>query len=139
MRRGLAVIFAALAGLVLVAVVAQFFLAGAGLFGAVSGYQSHEIVGMLIATASIVLLLLAIFGRFGRAFIIHAAALLVLLLVQIALIESDQPWLEALHPVNALLILGASAQLAQRAWARVRLPGPAAASVAERVLRERGF
>lgn len=138
MRGILSAVFAAISGLVVIAVVAEFFLAGAGLFGAITGYQPHIIVGMSVATAAIVLLLLAIVGRLGRSLVIHSAALLVLMLIQIALIEIDKPWIEALHPLNALLILGASVQLAMRSGLLGRRNRAAGRGVDERAELERG-
>lgn len=113
MRGIVSTVYAALAGLVLVAVVAQFFLAGVGVFGALS-YQPHIIDGMLVAAASVVLLLLALLGGLGRPLVLFSALLVILMVVQIALIESGSAWLEALHPLNALAILGVSVHLAMR-------------------------
>ena len=104
------------AGLALVAmaaIVLQFFLAGIGIFGAAS-IQAHRITGYLITLAAVLLLVFALIGQLGRPRIMFSAILLVLLVVQIALIESNQPWIEALHSLNALAILGVTAQLAMR-------------------------
>lgn len=109
-----------LAWITLAAVVAQFFLAGLGVFGAES-FAPHKALGNTIGAASLILLLLALAGRLGRARIGLSAALFGLMIVQMLLVSSlvsSQPWVEALHPVNALLILGASAQLARRGFAR---------------------
>jgi hypothetical protein len=112
-------VHAGLALVAMAAIVLQFFLAGVGIFGAGS-IQAHRISGYIITLAAVLLLVFALGGRLGRPRIIFSALLLVLLVVQIALIESNQPWIEALHPLNALAILGVTAQLAMRGRGAVR-------------------
>ena len=102
-----------LALVAMAAIVLQFFLAGIGIFGAAS-IQAHRITGYFITLAAVLLLAFALIGQLGRPRIMFSAILIVLLVVQIALIESKQPWIEALHPLNALAILGVTAQLAMR-------------------------
>ena len=102
-----------LALVAMAASVLQFFLAGIGIFGAAS-IQAHRITGYCITLAAVLLLVFALIGQLGRPRIMFSAILVALLVVQIALIESKQPWIEALHPLNALAILGVAAQLAMR-------------------------
>jgi hypothetical protein len=113
MNVGLVRLHAGLALVVMAAIVLQFFLAGVGIFGAGS-IEAHRVLGYVITLAALLLLVVALIGRIGRQRIIFSAVLLVLLVVQIALIESKQPWIEALHPLNALAILGVTAQIAMR-------------------------
>ncbi len=115
MNNVFAKIHGALSILTLVAVILQFFLAGLGVFGA-EPYDAHTTNGYLIAVSALLLLLLALVGRLGRERTGTSAGLLVLIFIQIALIESKKPWVEALHPLVALLILGASFRLAMRGW-----------------------
>lgn len=117
---------AGLAWVTLVAVIAQFLLAGIGIFDAGS-FQAHRIVGYLIGLAAVLLLPLALAGRLGQARIGLSAVLLALVILQIALVTSGQPWIEALHPVNALAVLGVSANLARLGAAPARRPGRATA------------
>jgi hypothetical protein len=112
-------VHAALALIVMAAIVVQFFLAGVGIFGAGS-IQAHRVVGYIITLAAVLLLMFALGGRLGRQRVMFSAILLVLLVVQIALIESNQPWIEALHPLNALAILGVAAQIAMRGRGNLR-------------------
>ncbi|MGA7671089.1 MAG: DUF6220 domain-containing protein [Nitrolancea sp.] len=104
---------AGLSVLTLLAVILQFFLAGLGVFGA-EPYDAHETNGYLIAVSALLLLILGLIGRLNRERLGTSAGLLVLMILQIALIESKKPWIEAFHPLVALLILGASFQLALR-------------------------
>jgi len=99
-----------LGGITMLLIVLQFFLAGVGIFGA-GDIDMHRTVGYLITVRAALLLLLALAGMLGRQRTLFSALLLVLLIVQIALIESDEPWVMAFHPLNGLLILGAGSQM----------------------------
>jgi hypothetical protein len=94
------------------AVVAQFFFAGLGIFGA-SSFAAHQLTGVLIVGAALVLLLLALAGRMGAMRIGLAAGLLVLTVVQPLLVHGPS-LLAALHPVNALAILFITLALARQ-------------------------
>jgi hypothetical protein len=111
MRKIVSGIFAALSWVVVVAVVAQFFFAGLGLFGA-SDLQAHRTTGSLLIPASLVLLLLALVGRLGIRRIGLSGLLFVLTIVQSLLVRGPS-LVAALHPVNALAILGVSVALAR--------------------------
>ena len=113
MSNVVAKIHAGLSILTLVAVILQFFLAGLGLFGA-EPYDAHKTNGYLIALSALLLLILSLIGRLDRACVGASAGLFLLMILQIALIESKKPWIEAFHPLVALLVLGASFQLAMR-------------------------
>ena len=111
MRKIVSALHGGLAWIVVAAVVAQFFFAGLGIFGAAS-YQAHRITGTLIGVAALVLLLLALGGWLGKARIGFSALLLVLTIIQMLLVRGPA-LLAALHPVNALLILGVAVNLAR--------------------------
>ncbi len=107
MRAGATTAYYGLALLIAAGVVVQVFLAGLGIFGAES-FDAHVGFGWMLHTAAIVVFLLALLGpRTGRA-IGMSLALLVLLTVQVMLVgaRDDAPYLAALHPVLALLVLG---------------------------------
>jgi hypothetical protein len=99
--------------LIALGVVVQFFLAGAGAFGATS-FEPHRALGTILiglAALAVVTALLA------RTFIRHSVVLLGLLIVQAALgvLGADtQAWFGALHAVNALAVLAAAGTLARR-------------------------
>ena len=119
MRIIISKIHAGLSFLTLAALVAQFFLAGLGIFGA-EPCDAHRINGYLIELGAL-LLALGLIGQLGRARIEMSAVLIALM---IALIEAGQPWIEALHPVVVLPIMGVSFQLApwgQAAFAAERI------------------
>ncbi len=106
-------VHAGLAFLTLAAVATQFFLAGLGVFGAES-FAAHRVTGYLIGLSALLLLAIALISRLERTRTTMSAILVGLMIVQIALIESSQPWIEAIHPLLALPILGVSFQLALR-------------------------
>lgn len=118
MQRFVSTLHAALSLLTLAAVIAQFFLAGLGVFGA-EPFNAHRINGYLIGLAAVLLLVLSMIGRLHRGRVVMSAVFVALMVVQIALIESGLPWIEALHPVVALPIMGVSFQLAMRGRAAV--------------------
>ena len=100
-------IYVGLMGLVLLSLLAQFFLAGLGAFGSDAGFDPHEQVGFISHTVAVLLLVLAALGRIGWRLGLITLAWYVLFTVQIMLpgISDDSPEVAALHPVNALVIL----------------------------------
>jgi hypothetical protein len=107
MRDRVTTVYGVLALLWAAAVVLQVFFAGLGIFGA-SSYKTHTDFGGILHGFTALLLVLAIVGpRTGRD-IGMAAALVILVTVQIGLVgaRDDAPGLAALHPVLALLALG---------------------------------
>jgi hypothetical protein len=108
-----------LAGLFVAGSVAQFFLAGLGVFGTGAAFGVHATVGAVLALASVVLLALAgvltLSGSLARRSAGLAALLAVLMVVQYSLVElfsEAVPALAALHPINGLLVLGVALSLA---------------------------
>ena len=97
----LGIVVVALAG-----VVTQFYLAGRGVFGAAS-YDAHETVGHILEPVALILIIatVAIPATRNKGDIIQAVAFLVLVIVQTVLAEAGAS-VAALHPVNALIILG---------------------------------
>ncbi len=112
MKRAVSTLHVCLAWVVLAAVVAQFFFAGLGIFGA-AGFDMHKMTGYLIEAAALLLLLLALIGGLGRVRIGLAALLLVLTVVQ-SLLPSAASLIAALHPVNAAAILVVAGMIARR-------------------------
>ena len=107
MRSGATTAFYALGLLIALGVVVQVFLAGLGIFGAES-FEAHESFGFILYTAAIVVFLLALIGpRTGRT-IGLGFGLLALMTIQIFFVDAreDAPYVAALHPVFALLVLG---------------------------------
>src|SRR5262249_9194533 len=100
LHRGLA--WVAIAGFAV-----QFYLVGAALFG-LTTFQLHRMVGYLLVPLVALLLILALGGLLGRRAIGLSVLLLVLVAVQAVLpsLRASVPSLAALHPVNALALIG---------------------------------
>ena len=101
------------ARLIAAAVVAQFFLAGAGAFGATS-FAPHKALGWLLLILAAVEMLLALLGR---TLIRHSGALVLVTVVQVAvgvLGADTSAWFGALHTVNAIAVIAAAGTLARR-------------------------
>ena len=115
---------AVVASLTAALVVAQFFLAGAGAFGATS-FDAHRTVGSLAVLVALVGLVIALLTR---RLLAHTAAVFGLLVLQAVLgtIGSDEPWIGALHGLNAVAVMATAGSLAGANWAAVR--GRAAAA-----------
>jgi hypothetical protein len=106
------------ASLTALMVVSQFFFAGAGAFGATS-FDAHRTIGSLAILVALVGLVLALLTRRHRG---HSAALVGLLVLQALLGDfgGDEPWVGAVHGLNAIAVMGAAGTLAQANWAPVR-------------------
>ena len=102
-HRGLGFLFLGLALL-------QFFLAGLGVFGD-DGYDPHLAVGSALTLISLILVILAAIGR--REALVQSAVLLLLMIIQTVLAHIEVTVLNALHPVNGLLILFVAHQTAR--------------------------
>lgn len=103
-----------LASLLGACVVAQVFFAGLALFVDPLYWRPHRGLGHLLVPAALALLAVAAVGRQPPRVRWLAAALVVLLVAQGAL-ASIRGLAGALHPVNALLILGVVVALATEA------------------------
>src|SRR6266545_1019689 len=97
-----------MAGLVL-----QFYLAGAPIFGVRLSFEPHRILGFALIIVAILFLVLALVGRLGRKLIGFSTLLVFLTIVQAILpsLRGIAPWIAALHPVNALALIGVSAMI----------------------------
>jgi uncharacterized membrane protein len=117
MHRGLVLIF-------LAALLVQFYLAGAPIFG-VTSYAPHRVLGSAILVAAILLPVLALIGRLGRQQIQLSSVLLVLSIIQAFLpsLRGTVSWIAALHAVNALAIVGVSFRLRRQGRVEVLRAG----------------
>lgn len=112
MQRTIARIHPILARIFLAGLLLQFYLAGVPLFGAGS-FQPHRMLGDALAVLSILFPILALVGRLGRKSVGLSILLVVLIIVQIMLpsLRGSVSWVAALHPVNALALMGVSAMI----------------------------
>ncbi|HEX2622228.1 MAG TPA: DUF6220 domain-containing protein [Phototrophicaceae bacterium] len=112
MQRTIAQIHPILARLFLAGLLLQFYLAGAGLFG-VGTFQPHRMLGDALTVLSFLFLILAVVGRLGRKLIGLSILLALLTIVQVMLpsLRGSVSWIAALHPVNALALMGVSTMI----------------------------
>jgi hypothetical protein len=106
-----------LAWLVVAGLIAEFYLAGAALFGVTPSFAPHRTLGGVLAIAIVLLLVLTLIARPGRRLLGLTALLAGLTIVQAAL-PSLQPVvsaLAALHVVNAAVLLGLAGSIARMA------------------------
>lgn len=122
-------------GILFVGVLVQIAFAGYGAFYAadkvenatidedtfMDGFGLHAGLGYLLLLGGLLLLVLALLGRVGKRKVWHSAAIFGLLILQMLLawFGFEVPAIfGALHPVNALLIVGAVGSLAAMEWKR---------------------
>jgi hypothetical protein len=105
----------ALAALTMALIATQFFLAGAGAFGATS-FDAHKAVGS--ALVLVVLLALGV-SALARRHIAHAAILVGVTILQLVLgtLGEDTPWIGAFHGLNALVVMGVGGTFARKVFA----------------------
>ena len=118
--------------IIALAVVVQIGLAGYGAFYAAdkvsdasinedtfeTGFGAHIGLGYLIFLLTIVAVILALLARPGKRTVLMTVGALALVFLQIVLasIGESVPAVGALHPINALLILGLTGSLAGSQW-----------------------
>ena len=107
------VLFYGLTVLFLLGVVVQFFLAGLYVFGGTS-IETHRVLGLILALAALILIILALVARLPRKTVLLTVLLLGLSILQSVLANIDINEVEALHPVNALVIAFVAYALMQR-------------------------
>jgi hypothetical protein len=110
MQRITAQIHPILARIFLAGLLLQFYLAGTALFGAGS-FQPHRMLGDALTLLAVLFPVLALVGRLGRRLVGLSFLLLLLTVVQMMLpsLRGSVSWIAALHPVNALALMGVSA------------------------------
>ena len=112
MQRTISQIHQWLARIFLAGLLLQFYLASTAIFGAGS-FQPHRILGAALTMIVFLFPVLALAGRLGRQRIVLSILLVVLTIVQMMLpsLRGAAPWIAALHPVNALVLMGISARM----------------------------
>jgi uncharacterized protein DUF6220 len=125
MRQMVAQVCRGLAWLAMAGFVVQFYLIGVALFG-VTTVEMHRRLGYLLAIPVVLILILALAGRLGGRPIGLSALLLVLFVVQALLpsLRTSVPWLAALHPLNALALMGVTAAIGRAAVSEPRESQP---------------
>ena len=104
-----------LVAIFLIGIPVQFYLAGRGVFGA-GTYDAHKNVGDAMHAISILVFLVSFFGAdmrnardIGLGF-----ALFVFMTIQAIIPSFKHPEIGALHPLNALIVLGIAVHMLMR-------------------------
>lgn len=98
----------------LVGLLIQFYLASTPIFGAGS-FQPHRMLGSGLTVVAILFPVLALLGRLRGQLVGLSVLILVLAIVQMGLpsLRGAAPWIAALHPINALALMGVSARISR--------------------------
>jgi len=132
-RNGAYTALAVVASIFVACLVIQVFLAGLGVFDSPSAFMTHATFGYIIEWLTVVMLLIAAFGRLGRRLIGLTALTLVQLVLQsvFVAVRDTYPMVAALHPVNGFAVLLVTILIARLAWQgrRAAIATPAATAV----------
>jgi hypothetical protein len=123
MKRGFRIAHMVVASLVLAGIVAQPFLIGLFLFGAVHNSDLHTAVGYSLVEFGIPLLLItALLARLPKQEMLLTLLLMVDIFVQIVLVNlrDTSSVLAALHPLNAFALLLLAISVVRRDRAQLR-------------------
>ncbi len=116
-------LYLAVAGLILVGIVSEGLLIGPSLFAATRwGRAVHGDLGALLFLLTLLLPLAGRLSRMSGKMILLSAVLCVLALIEVmsAALGRRAPFLAALHPANALLMVGLTVLLLMQAWHMMR-------------------
>ena len=99
-------------------IVVQVWLAGAAIpqLGGNGSFETHRNVGYAIGLVALVLLLTALPSGLGRRRILQSLGILGLYIVQSSLPYMGVGAIEALHPVNAVVMFVVAAWYARAVW-----------------------
>lgn len=129
-------VHAVVAWLLAIGILVQVWLAGMAipqLGGATGGFETHRNVGYLIGLVTLVLFLTALPSGLGRRRILQSLGIFGLYIVQSSLPYMGIGALEALHPVNAIVMSVVSVVYARAVW-HERAAGTAAVGEAVRAV-----
>ena len=110
----------ALAGLFVAGAVGQFFLAGLAVFDSPLRWTDHRDLGHSLDLVAMVIWIPAAAGRVGWRLIIGSVLLVVLFKAQYAFVGLDEPYVQALHPLNGAVVFALSLWIGRRVFDLVR-------------------
>jgi len=111
-------IHAGVAWLLVASIVVQVWLAGAAIpqLGGTGNFETHRNFGYLIGLIALVLFLTSLPTGLGRRRILQSLGILGLYIVQSSLPYMGANAIEALHPVNAIVMFVVSLLYARAVW-----------------------
>lgn len=114
------IVLFALAVLFVAGAVGQFFLAGLSVFDTPLRWSDHATLGHTLGLVAYVAWIPAVLGRVGRGLIVGSVLLGVLFGFQYAFAESNEPSIQALHPLNGAVMFALALWLGRRTFAVLR-------------------
>ncbi|MGH2617491.1 MAG: DUF6220 domain-containing protein [Thermomicrobiales bacterium] len=105
----------AFAAVFAIGAVGQFFLAGLSVFETPLRWVTHVTFGHIIGLFAALMWVPALLGRVGRPLLAATVAMVVLMVLQYAFVESGQQLIQSLHPLNGALLFSLSLWIALRA------------------------
>lgn len=134
-RRSMRWAYVVASGILALAILAQVFLAGGGMFAEPSWWPTHRMMGMLLSLGPLALLAVGFAARLPARTLWLNGLLLVLVVLQPVLIsvaeQAQLPVLASLHVVNAVVLFALTAILGQQVWTHL-MRTPALAQAATR-------
>ena len=118
-RRAAEIAYVVIAGIFILSVFVQFFLAGLGVFGAES-FEAHKDVAGAFHLLALLLVILALLVRRNRIDLTLVIVLFILTTIQFSLPEANDGYVQSLHVLNALIIYTAAYHVLQRSIKSVR-------------------
>jgi hypothetical protein len=111
-------IHASVAWLLVASIVVQVWLAGSAIpqLGGTGNFETHRTFGYLIGLIALVLFLTSLPTGLGRRRILQSLGILGLYIVQSSLPYMGANAIEALHPVNAIVMFVVSLLYARAVW-----------------------
>ncbi len=112
-------LYLAVASLILLGIVIEGLLIGPSLFADTTwGRKAHALLGGVIFLLTLLLPLVGKLSRLSGKMILLSAVLFVLALIQVASADLGRrvPLLAALHPANAMLMVGLTVLLLIQGW-----------------------
>ena len=109
-----------LAALFMAGAVGQFFLAGLAVFDSPLRWSDHRDLGHTLDPIALVIWIPAALSRVGWRLVVGTVLLVVLFQAQYAFVEIDEPYVQALHPLNGAVLFALSLWIGHRSLDLVR-------------------
>lgn len=107
-------ILLALAVLFVAGAAGQFFLAGLSVFDSPLHWSDHRNLGHAVGLLTEIMWIPALIGRVGKKLVAASVLMFVLVGAQYAFVEIDEPYVQALHPLNGVVLFALSFWIGRR-------------------------
>jgi hypothetical protein len=110
----------ALSSIFAIGAAAQFFLAGLSIFDTPLRWSDHRNLGHAPGLLTYVILIPAALARIPARVALAAVLPAILFMAQYAFVNFDQPYVQALHPLNGAIMFALASWIAIRASTAIR-------------------